>query len=35
MKLVHQLPLALGCTLLAASAAGLFGISQMNDATNT
>jgi methyl-accepting chemotaxis protein len=35
MKLVHQLPLALGGALLAASAAGLFGISQMNDAANT
>ena len=35
MKLVHQLPLALGAALLAASAAGLFGVSQMNDAAAT
>jgi methyl-accepting chemotaxis protein len=35
MKLVHQLPLALGVALLAASAAGLFGVFQMNDAANT
>jgi methyl-accepting chemotaxis protein-1 (serine sensor receptor) len=34
MKLVHQLPLALGAALLAASAAGLFGVFQMNDAAN-
>jgi methyl-accepting chemotaxis protein len=35
MKLVHQLPLALGVTLLIASAAGLFGVFQMNDVANT
>lgn len=35
MKLVHQLPLALGVALLVASAAGLFGVFQMNDAANT
>ncbi|CAG4917385.1 methyl-accepting chemotaxis protein [Paraburkholderia saeva] len=35
MKLVHQLPLALGAALLMASAAGLFGVFQMNDAANT
>jgi methyl-accepting chemotaxis protein len=35
MKLVHQLPLALGVALLVASAAGLFGVLQMNDAANT
>ncbi|MGN6314983.1 methyl-accepting chemotaxis protein [Trinickia sp.] len=34
MKLVHQLPLALGVTLLVASAAGLFGVYQMNAAAN-
>ncbi|MGA9917622.1 MAG: methyl-accepting chemotaxis protein [Paraburkholderia sp.] len=34
MKLVHQLPLALGAALLVASAAGLFGVFQMNDAAN-
>ena len=32
MKLVHQLPLALAAALLAASAAGLFGVLRMNDA---
>jgi methyl-accepting chemotaxis protein-1 (serine sensor receptor) len=35
MKLVHQLPLALGGALLAASAAGLFGVLQMNSAAAT
>lgn len=35
MRLVHQLPLALGVALLVASAAGLFGVFQMNDAANT
>ena len=35
MKLVHQLPLALGVALLVASAAGLFGVFQMNDAADT
>ena len=35
MKLVHQLPLALGVALLVASAAGGFGGFQMNDAANT
>jgi methyl-accepting chemotaxis protein-1 (serine sensor receptor) len=34
MKLVHQLPLALGTALLVASTAGLFGVFQMNDAAN-
>jgi methyl-accepting chemotaxis protein len=34
MKLVHQLPLALGAALLVASGAGLFGVWQMNDAAN-
>jgi methyl-accepting chemotaxis protein len=35
MKLVHQLPLAIGGALLAASAAGLFGVLQMNSAAGT
>ena len=35
MKLVHQLPLALGVALLVASAAGLFGVFQMNEAADT
>lgn len=35
MKLVHQLPLALSVALLLASATGLFGVFQMNDAANT
>jgi methyl-accepting chemotaxis protein-1 (serine sensor receptor) len=35
MKLVHQLPLALGVALLAASAAGLFGVFQVNAAAAT
>ncbi|KLU20697.1 chemotaxis protein [Caballeronia mineralivorans PML1(12)] len=35
MKLVHQLPLALGIALLVASAAGLFGVFQMNNAAGT
>src|SRR6201996_4962888 len=35
MKLVHQLPLAIGGALLAASAAGLFGLFQMSDAAAT
>jgi methyl-accepting chemotaxis protein-1 (serine sensor receptor) len=35
MKLVHQLPLALSVALLVASAAGLFGVFQMNNAANT
>ena len=35
MKLVHQLPLALAGALLAASAAGLFGVFQMSDAAAT
>src|ERR1700749_4841571 len=35
MKLIHQLPLALGGALLAASAAGLFGVLQMNSAAAT
>ena len=35
MKLVHQLPLALGVALLAASAAGLFGVFTMNGAAAT
>jgi methyl-accepting chemotaxis protein len=35
MKLVHQLPLAIGGALLAASAAGLFGVLQLNSAANT
>ncbi|WP_301782960.1 methyl-accepting chemotaxis protein [Caballeronia sp. SEWSISQ10-4 2] len=35
MKLVHQLPLALGIALLGASAAGLFGVFQMNNAADT
>lgn len=35
MKLVHQLPLALGAALLVASAAGIFGVSEINDAANT
>jgi methyl-accepting chemotaxis protein len=35
MKLVHQIPLALGTALLVASGAGLFGVFQMNDAANT
>ncbi|QGZ60072.1 methyl-accepting chemotaxis protein [Paraburkholderia acidiphila] len=34
MKLVHQLPLALGAALLAASAAGVFGIAEMNSAAD-
>ncbi|SDR41015.1 methyl-accepting chemotaxis protein-1, serine sensor receptor [Paraburkholderia fungorum] len=34
MKLVHQLPLALGAALLVASVAGLFGVFQMNDAAS-
>jgi methyl-accepting chemotaxis protein len=34
MKLVHQLPLALGVALLAASAAGAFGIAAMNSAAD-
>jgi methyl-accepting chemotaxis protein len=35
MKLVHSLPLALGGALLAASAAGLFGVWQLNEAADT
>lgn len=35
MKLIHQLPLALGAALLVASGAGLFGVFQMNNAANT
>lgn len=35
MKLVHQLPLALGAALLVGSAAGWFGIFETNDAANT
>ncbi|GAB2300959.1 hypothetical protein Dimus_034994 [Dionaea muscipula] len=35
MKLVHQLLLALGGTLLVASGAGLFGVFEINDAANT
>ena len=35
MKLVHQLPLAIGGALLAASAAGLFGVLRMHDAAAT
>jgi len=35
MKLIHQLPLAIGGALLAASAAGLFGVLQMNSAAGT
>ncbi|HKR43972.1 MAG TPA: methyl-accepting chemotaxis protein [Paraburkholderia sp.] len=35
MKLVHQLPLALGAALLVASGAGLFGVLQMNRAAHT
>jgi len=35
MKLVHQLPLALGAALLVASAAGMFGIFETNNAANT
>ncbi|WP_206956666.1 methyl-accepting chemotaxis protein [Trinickia acidisoli] len=35
MKLVHQLPLALGAALLLASAAGLFAVFQMNEAADT
>ena len=35
MKLVHQLPLAIGGALLAASAAGVFGVAQMNSAAGT
>jgi methyl-accepting chemotaxis protein-1 (serine sensor receptor) len=35
MKLVHQLPLALAGALLAASAAGLFGVFRMNEAAAT
>ena len=35
MKLVRQLPLAIGGALLAASAAGLFGVLQMNSAAGT
>jgi methyl-accepting chemotaxis protein len=35
MKLVHQLPLAIGGALLAASAAGFFGVLQMNSAAGT
>ncbi|PVX84398.1 methyl-accepting chemotaxis protein [Paraburkholderia unamae] len=34
MKLVHQLPLALGAALLAAAAAGAFGIAEMNSAAD-
>jgi hypothetical protein len=34
MKLVHQIPLALGTALLVASGAGLFGVAQMNKAAN-
>jgi hypothetical protein len=34
MKLVHRLPLAFGIVLSIASAAGLFGVVQMNDAAN-
>ncbi|HEX7936590.1 MAG TPA: methyl-accepting chemotaxis protein [Paraburkholderia sp.] len=34
MKLVHQIPFALGVALLVASGAGLFGVFQMNDAAN-
>ncbi|WP_321963756.1 methyl-accepting chemotaxis protein [Paraburkholderia sp. J7] len=34
MKLVHQLPLALGVALLSASAAGVFGIAEMNSAAD-
>ena len=34
MKLVHQLPLALGAALVAASAAGVFGIAEMNSAAD-
>ncbi|MFP6558113.1 methyl-accepting chemotaxis protein [Paraburkholderia sp. B3] len=35
MKLVHQLPLALSTALLAASAAGWFGVSRMDHAAST
>ncbi|WP_176082099.1 hypothetical protein [Paraburkholderia tropica] len=35
MKLVHQLPLALGAALLVAAGAGLFGVLQMNRAAHT
>ena len=35
MKLVHQLPLAIGGALLAASAAGLFGVLRMNSAAGS
>jgi methyl-accepting chemotaxis protein len=35
MKLVHQLPVALGATLLVASAAGIFGVLEMNHAADT
>ncbi len=35
MKLVHQLPLALGAALLTASAAGGFGVVEMNSAADT
>jgi methyl-accepting chemotaxis protein-1 (serine sensor receptor) len=35
MKLVHQLPLALGAVLLVASAAGTFGVFETNNAANT
>ncbi|APA88885.1 methyl-accepting chemotaxis protein [Paraburkholderia sprentiae WSM5005] len=34
MKLVHQLPLAFGIALLAASTAGVFGVVEMNNAAN-
>src|ERR1700749_1360748 len=35
MKLIHQLPLAIGGALRAGSAAGLFGVLQMNSAAGT
>ena len=35
MKLVYRLPLAIGAALLAASAAGLFGVWQMNASADT
>src|SRR5579864_8220852 len=35
MRLVHQLPLALGAALLVGSSAGLSGIFQLNDAAHT